>query len=139
MFGVIQCMTYYIRTNFGDSDSSYGGKQNVPFQGNRQANGASPTIWLVISMHFVLLIKEEGHTTTVTSPLSGIALTLIGFLFVDDTDLVTMGTKGESDTSIYNQLQASINFWNGILRVTGGTLKPEKYYWYFARFKYPKG
>ena len=90
-------------------------------------------------MYLVLLMKEEGHTTTVTSPLSGIALTLIGFLFVDDTDLVTMGTKGESDTSIYNQLQASINFWNGILRVTGGTLKPEKCYWYFTCFKYPKG
>ena len=77
-------------------------------------------------MYLVLLMKEEGHTTTVTSHLSGIALTLIGFLFVDDTDLVTMGTKGESDTSIYNQLQASTNFWNGILQLLCGPPSPEK-------------
>ena len=90
-------------------------------------------------MYLVLLMKEEGHTTTFTSPLSGITLVLMGFLFVDDTDLVVLATKDESDTAVYSRLQASINFWNGILRVTGGALKPEKCYWYFARFKWQNG
>ena len=139
MFGVIQCMTYYIRTTFGDSTTSYGGKQPVPFQGSCQGNGASPAIWLVISMYLVLIMKQEGHTTTITSPLSGIALVLIGFLFVDDTDLVVLADKDEPDTSVYSRLQGAINFWNGILRVTGGALKPAKCYWYFARFKWHKG
>ena len=139
MFGVIQSMSYFIRTTFGDSSTSYGGKQDIPFQGSCQGNGASPAIWLIISMYLVLLMKEEGHTTTITSPLSGIALVLIGFLFVDDTDLVVLATKNESDTAVYSRLQASITYWNGILRVTGGALKPEKCYWYFARFKWPKG
>ena len=53
-------------------------------------------------MYLVLLMKEEGHTTTVTSPLSGIALVLIGFLFVDDTDLVVLATKNELDTAVYS-------------------------------------
>ena len=139
MFGVIQSMNYFIRTTFGDSNTSYGGKQKVPFQGSCQGNGASPAIWLILSMYLVLIMKEEGHNTTILSPLSGVTLVLIGFLFVDDTDLVVLAAKNEPDTSVYSQLQASINFWNGILRVTGGALKPEKCYWYFARFLWFEG
>ena len=33
MFGVIKCMTYFIRTKFGDSKGSYGGNQDILFQG----------------------------------------------------------------------------------------------------------
>ena len=77
-------------------------------------------------MYLVLLMKEEGHNTTVTSSLSGITLVLIGFLFVDNIDLVVLVTNNESDTVVYSRLQASINFWNGVLRVLDGALKPEK-------------
>ena len=61
--------------------------------------------------------------------MSGIVLTLVGFLFVDDTDLVAIGEKDEDETEVYSRLQQSINFWNGILRVSDGSLKPEKCYW----------
>ena len=71
--------------------------------------------------------------------MSGVVLTLVGFLFVDDTDLVVMGEKNEDETEVYSRLQQSINFWNGILRVSGGALKPEKCYWYFARFLWTNG
>ena len=84
-------------------------------------------------------MKEEGHISNIRSPMSGILLTLVGFLFVDDTDLVVMGGKDEDETEVYSQLQQSINFWNGILRVSGGALKSEKYYWYFARFLWTNG
>ena len=126
MFGIIQCMTYYIRTTFGDSKGSYGGHKDIPFQGICQGNGASPAIWLLISIYLVLLMKEEGHVSNIRSPISGIVLTLVGFLFVDDTDLVVMGEKDENETEVYSRLQQSNNFWNGILRVSGGALKPEK-------------
>lgn len=58
MFEVIQSMTYFIRTTFRDSNTSYGGKQNLPFQGSYQGNEASPAMWLVLSMYLVLLMKE---------------------------------------------------------------------------------
>ena len=70
MFGVIQCITYYIRTTFGDSKGSYGGHQEIPFQGTCQGNGASPAIWLLISIYLVLLMKDEGHVSNIRSPLS---------------------------------------------------------------------
>ena len=83
-------------------------------------------------MYLVLLMKEEGHTSAINSPLSGIVLSLVGFLFVDDTDLVVMGNNYDADIIVYNRLQHAIDFWNGILRVSGSALKPEKCYWYFA-------
>ena len=105
MFGVIQSMVLFIRTTFGDSSSSYGGLQNISFQGGCQGNGACPALLLIISMYLVLLMKEEGHTLVIHSPLSGIILLLVGFLFVDDTDLVVMGNKNDEDMMVHNHLQ----------------------------------
>ena len=84
-------------------------------------------------------MKEEGHVSEVKSPISGITLVLVGFLFVDDTDLVIFGNKKDSATAVHDRLQKAIDCWNGVLRVSGGALKPEKCYWYFAQFSWTKG
>ena len=84
-------------------------------------------------------MKDEGHVSEFKSPMTGIVLTLIGFLFVDDTDLVVLGKKYEDEMSVHTRLQNSISCWNGILRVSGGALNPEKCYWYSARYKWKGG
>ena len=119
MFGAIQSMTYFLRTSFGESSQSYGGHQDIPFQGTCQGNGASPAMWLMVSMYLVLLARQEGHVSTFSSALSGISVIMLGFLFVDDTDLVILGSKSESAEVVIARLQRAITFWNGILRVTG--------------------
>ena len=139
MFGAIQGMTYFLRTTFGESSTHYGGRQSIPFQGTCQGNGASPAMWLMVSMYLVLLAREEGHTTTFSSGFSGLTLILIGFLFVDDTDLIVMGSSTDDANIVINKMQKAIEFWNGILRVSGGALKPEKCYWYLAHFEWKKG
>ena len=77
----------------GYSKGSYGGNQDITFQGICQGNGASPAIWLLISIYLVLMMKEEGHVSNIRSPMSGIVLTLVDFLFVNDTYLVIMREK----------------------------------------------
>ena len=86
MYGVIQSMNFYLRKTFSDSVTSYGGggEQSILFQGSCQENGASPTIWLIITIYVVLLMKEAGHTSTFCSPISRMVLTLVGFIFVED-------------------------------------------------------
>ena len=37
------------------------------------------------------------------------------------------------------KMQQAIDFWNGILIVNGGVLKPEKCYWYLVNFKWENG
>lgn len=44
-----------------------------------------------------------------TSAYSGVCLTLIGFLFVDDTDLVIFGNGDDYVTKIHDQLQRAVN------------------------------
>ena len=110
MFEVIQSMSFYIRTTFGDSEGSYDGIQYIPFQGSCQRNGASPALWLIISMYLVLLMKHKGHTSLITTPITQEVLNMAGFLFVDDTDLVVTANKNENDVTVYNKLQQSIDF-----------------------------
>ena len=139
MYGAIQSMTYFLRTQFGESTGHYGGCNEIPFQGSCQGNGASPALWLVISMYLVLLMRQQGHTSCFQSAYSGICLTLIGFLFVDDTDLVILGKYDETPAEVHNRLQRAVDFWNGILRVTGGSLRPDKCYWYLISFTWKDG
>ena len=77
-------------------------------------------------MYLVLLMRDNGHTSKFQSAYSGVILVMIGFLFVDDTDLVILGQPEESEATVHQRLQAAITFWNGILRVSGGSLRPEK-------------
>ena len=74
MYGAIQSMVYYLRTTFGDSTKSYGGKETIPFQGSCQVNGASPALWLIVSIYLVLLMKDNGHTSKFQSAYTGVIL-----------------------------------------------------------------
>ena len=139
MFGAIQSMEFFIRTTFGESSNFYGGIQTIPFQGSCQGNGASPALWLVLSMYIVLLYKDAGHVTNCKTAYSEIVLGLMGFLFVDDTDLVIIGNPDQSIESVTLKLQNAILCWNKLLRVTGGDLRPEKCYWYPIEFEWKKG
>ena len=74
-------------------------------------------------------MKEEGHVSQVKSPLSVINLVLVRFLFVDNTDIVILGNKGDTNSIVHHILQKSIDCWNCVPRISGGALtKPEKYY-----------
>ena len=96
-------------------------------------------MWLMVSMYLVLLGRKEGHVSTFSAAFSNVTVRLLGFLFVDDTDLVILGNKGEQVTNVIHRLQRAIHFWNGILRVSGGALAPAKCYWYLAHFTWNNG
>ena len=52
-------------------------------------------------------------------------LTFVGFLFVDDTDLM-ITTKSADGTSrgLIDEVQRTLDAWEGYLRATGGALVP---------------
>ena len=58
--------------------------------------------------------------------MPGAALALVVFLFVEDTGILIMGENNYEETVVYTRLQQHITFWNGILRISGRALKPEK-------------
>ena len=58
------------------------------------------------------------------------ALKFVGFLFVDDTDLIRFGDTTEtSPITVVTRMQEGAMTWHGGLRATGGALKSEKCFW----------
>jgi hypothetical protein len=58
MFSTIQCLNYYIRTIYGDSELSFTYELwTVPIQGMGQGNGAGPQIWALVSTPVLDLLR----------------------------------------------------------------------------------
>ena len=84
----------------------------------------------------VQIRKDYGikfHTT-----ISKVLEYIIGFIFVDDTDLSKCNFKSSIDTidNVAERMQRSIDQWERTLKATGGTLWPDKCFVYAISFKF---
>ena len=89
-------MRYFVRTGYGESESFYGGKRTTPYKGTCQGNRASPTYKLIITMIIVLVIHKKCHVLKLKFPLMKEELHCIGFIFVDDTDLIIISKENKT-------------------------------------------
>ena len=60
----------------------------LPFQGVCQGNGASPTIWVAVSIPLLEMMCTAKHGVKFEAPLSHETNNILGFAYLDDTDLV---------------------------------------------------
>jgi hypothetical protein len=136
MLRPIQCMKYYLRTAFGDSDAFFISLDNVlAFQGSCQGNKGSPAFWLAVSAFLVCMLHWLGHVARIVSAISRSVLDVVGFLFVDDTDLMTVAkTKTKSPAQVMTRMQDVVDARHGGLRASGGALKPNKCSWCLVSF-----
>jgi hypothetical protein len=138
-FRTIQDLRHYIRTIYGESTTFFGGDEwTIPVNSIGQGNGAGPAIWAVVSTPIFEMMRAAGHGAQFTMAISGEKILLVGFAFVDDTDLIVNSTNAGTDatTEILTKMQASLTDWEGGLRVTGGALEPSKSWWYLINFKW---
>ena len=131
MFLTIQRCKHKVRTSFGDSTETYEqqGKNGEPLLGVGQGNGAGPTIWSIISSVLFQAMHMEGFSVEFAAKLSQDIVRLTGFMYVDDMDLICV-RSGHEHERIQEDLQLAIDYWNKLVRVTGGALAPEKSQWY---------
>ena len=128
MLKPIREMEFFIRTAFGESETSVGGKHN-PKQGGCQGNGAAPPMWQQISTTMLGAQHRAGHTVTLTTPISKKSIKTAGILYVDNTNL-WIGLNGDDDVyDVVQKAQESVSFWGNSLIATGGALNPEKCKW----------
>jgi hypothetical protein len=140
MLTTIQEMQFHLRTSFGDSNTFYGGKLPIPFQGTCQGNGAGPAIWLIVVSRILRNLQSEGHGMHFESAITKASLAIVAFCYVDDTTLgVTAKSHFESPEQIVTRLQSSIDCWSGSLTTTGGALKPIKCFWSIYYFIWKNG
>jgi hypothetical protein len=91
MFQTIQKLEHHVRTIHGESKIKFVQSGPTPIQGVGQGNGAGPQIWALVSTPVLNMLRSAGLGATFVSALSKISTTLVGFAFVDDTDLIASG------------------------------------------------
>ena len=135
MLQAIQDMKFFLRTAFGDSDSSVGARIHLKTQGFMQGNGAAPAGWAVISIIILHAHKKDSHGATFTCPISGKAKKISGILYLDDNDLLHLNPEvDETVEEAHVALQASVECWSQLLVATGGSLKPEKCFYHLISY-----
>ena len=97
MLEPIRRMKHYIRTAYGDSTTYYGGYDwiNDP-SGICQGNGAGPAIWALVSSPLFECLPKRGLNAQITSSITQTYFQLSRFAFVDNTNTVRTGEKGET-------------------------------------------
>ena len=88
-------MPFHIRTEFGDSSTTYGGSYQDPYESLGQGNGAAPAGWLVVSSVLLIFMRTACDCTRGISALSQRPFEYVAFGFVDDTDIPVMTTSAE--------------------------------------------
>jgi hypothetical protein len=128
MFDTIQHLEHHVQTVFGESSRGFRQQGNVPIQGVGQGNGAGPQIWALVSTPVLNMLRAEGLGATFISAMTQLSTSLVGFAFVDDTDLVTSGPNMSLD-EVKSRIQQSLTAWEGGIRATGGAIEPNKSHW----------
>jgi hypothetical protein len=138
MFHSIQRLEHHVRTIFGESKTFFQQQGSVPLQGVGQGNGAGPQIWALVSTPVLNMLRAQGLGATFTSALTKLSTSLVGFAFVDDTDLVTSGPMMTLE-EVKSRIQESLIAWEGGIRATGGAIEPKKSHWYLVDFDWSNG
>jgi len=134
-------MKFFLRTAFGDSDTFFSSHDLLlAFQGSCQGNKGAPAFWLVVSIFLVLMLHRLGHRAQIRLAMSLFLFAAAGFLFVDDTDLISIASdRDDSPAQVIARMQAAVNAWDGGLHATGGVLNPDKCSWCVVAFCWDNG
>lgn len=131
MFSTIQECLHKVRTGLGTSEKSYGGIQpgKDPLMGVGQGNGAGPAIWSILSCILFDIMHQNNMSTTFEAKLTESIVDLVGFMYVDDNDLIHSGQSQEKE-EVVKTLQSRLKTWEKLIKVTGGAIRIDKSNWY---------
>ena len=139
MIKSIQRMKHHFRTSYGTSKLYLSRDMYLsPFQGILQGNGAAPATWVTISSPLLDMLRTAGNGGKFTSPVTQTKTHIVGYAFVDDTDLITLDMNDDEITTeeVMEAMQSAIQRWEGGLKMTGGAIVPEKSWIYPIDFKF---
>ena len=144
MFTTLQNMVHTVRTAFGESTQTFGGElwaiPTTPPQGVGQGNGAGPAIWAVVSTPVLEMMRKHGHGAVFRLAIKGPDVRMVGFAFVDDSDLLQTASHLDGDIDeLLHQAQTGLDCFVGGMAATGGQAKPIKCWWYLINFLWKDG
>jgi hypothetical protein len=84
------------------------------------------------------MLRSKGLGANFTSLISRHTTDLVGYAFVDDTDLVA-SKPNISSADLNVLIQNSLTAWEGGIRARGGAIVSEKSHWYLVEFGWRDG
>ncbi len=129
----------YLKTAFGQSKISFGDTALDPSMGLGQDNGAPPLGFQAVCTLMINVYCNLGQGVTFIGAWARDAFTLAAVLYVDDSDLFHMAIGMSSDEGFLQLVQYATNDWAGLVHATGGSLKPQKCFWYMLGWLWKKG
>ena len=137
-FATLQDVKYYTKTVYGVSERTFGGLEEgftQKPQGTGQGNGAAPQLWAIVSTKMFEMLHKLNLANVVTMPISGREVHIVGFAYVDDSDLFAYSQEHDIDYTM-KKMQTIIDTWERAAKVTGGALAPIKCWWYLSYFEW---
>eukprot|EP00978_Attheya_sp_CCMP212_P045987 scaffold368430_cov59-Attheya_sp.AAC.6 len=98
-----------------------------PPQGLGQGNGAAPAIWALVSTPVLHMLRKQGFGAEFKLAISGEEIHLVGYEFVDDSDIIQTAVIGDTDINkVFEHAQAGLNTFVGGMKASGGQVHPDK-------------
>ena len=113
LFRVLQKARHNIKTSYGVSKPVYGNKDKV-IAGNCHGNRLGPLFWCLITTILIKMCKMKRHGTTIITAISKTVVSLVGFSYVDNADLVTAANNAyTSGEAMIKKMQSLMTDWCG--------------------------
>ena len=80
-------MTFFLRTDFVDSDISYGGTKYHTFQGLCQWNGGGIGLRICVSTYIIKLLRQKVRSIPLNASISTTKKTIAYLVCFDDMDI----------------------------------------------------
>ena len=100
---MIQLLKMFFRISFRVFSKFYTGTKELPFQGRVQGNRAIPPIWLIISILLIRYLYGLKLISVIKISITQLVFQLVGFLYIDDTNLILMNDGKESTVEIISR------------------------------------
>ncbi len=139
MLSTFQNCQFFTKTAYGEANQSFGGQEEgyiAKPQGFGQGNGSGPSSWAVVSSRMFEVLHKRKLATSITTPITKQQLELVGFAFVDDSDIIASGGFNNDPDATITNMQDAIDCWEGVAKSTGGALEPSKSWWYLIFFQW---
>ena len=85
------------------------------------------------------ILKEDGYGTYFRTALSDKPICIVGYAFVDDTDLIQTADSDDTYSDVHHKMQDAMDLWEGLSKNTRGALAVIKCRWWGIDFQWNHG
>ncbi len=131
---------FFLWTEYGKLDRSYGGSTEDRTLGLGQGNAAAGLGFSALSSLIVNAYLCNGHGARTMTSLTNQLFILAAVLYVDDADNIHLTARATATPNeLMEHAQNSTNSWGGLAIANGAAMKPEKCVVYFLVYSFPNG